>query len=153
MHSPARLGPIVLGCWLAACADASGGAAVDASGTSSGGAPSSATNSSAIESSQVDGVWIFLHQSTIDEEARFAGAAEVVNGCLRVGEQVVVWRKSDADQVRSLIESLKDQPSRAVVLGGGEATAFGSMYAEMTELCPTSSVWFSARLQDGWLVE
>lgn len=146
-------------CPLVAC-----GAAPDAGGESapvSVAAPTavvSASRSPSIESSQVNGVWIFQIEPGVAQDARLQGVARVVDGCLHVDDNVVVWQSSDAQKVEALVSSLMDRPAREVVLGGGgsslrKSSAVDAFFAELTELCPTSEVWSAGPLSADWIVE
>jgi hypothetical protein len=116
------------------------------------------TAPASIESAQVHGTWIFLNQPELALEARLEGTAQVLDECLRVDEYVVVWQKADAPIVETFVASLAERPSRRVGLGGGgssiaEGGPFDATLDEVTQRCPTSAIWFSGPLRDGWILE
>lgn len=145
---------------MLACSDSAETAtSTDANGSGGlpGSQPANETPPPGIESSMVDGVWVFFDQPGISPDARLEGTAKIVEGCLSVDEYVVIWKKPDAAAVTTLVESLREGASTRVVLGGAGSSVMidsapGDTLGELVRYCSASSVWFSGPLQTGWLV-
>lgn len=145
---------------LLACSDSPETArSTDASGAGElpGSQPADEKSPPGIESSMVEGVWVFFDQPGISADARFEGTAKIVDGCLSVDEYIVIWQKPDAAAMTKLVESLREGASTRVVLGGAGArilmdTSLAETLRELTQHCAASSVWFSAPLRTGWLL-
>jgi hypothetical protein len=59
----------------------------------------------AVEALQIEGVWVFAYGEPpqVSMDALGGGDATVVDGCLEVGEAVVVWHEHHVDAVEEVI--------------------------------------------------
>ena len=98
----------------------------------------------------VDGVWVFEHTPSLILEALMSGEADVVNGCLVVGDTVVVWHSEKMDTVRDLVDRVEQDEQLTVELGGGgfsqeEGGDDFSVPPVIDERCsPVTSVWYGS---------
>ena len=101
---------------------------------------------------QVDGVWVFVfdEEPTSSMHALTGGSASIVEGCLLVDDQVVVWHDQHLAGVEEVVAALND--GQAITIeglgGGGISLAEGSTTdefpPEVQEHCSPTAVWFSA---------
>lgn len=67
----------------------------------------------------IEGVNVFLTEpSTNGRKASYSGIPRIVDGCLFVGEALVLWRENDLDRVRGLVAAAKNGSTEVVALGG-----------------------------------
>lgn len=100
---------------------------------------------------QVDGVWVFVFEEepTLIMQALTGGSASVVDGCLFVDDQVVVWYDHHVAKVEELVASLNDGQEISIEgLGGGgisldEGSTTDEFPPEVLEHCSPTAVWFS----------
>ncbi len=102
-----------------------------------------------IEAFQIDGVWVFQHQPEVAMDALHSGTPEVVNGCLVVDNTIVVWHIDGIDVAADAIAAARAGESPQLLIGGGgisvdEGARPDQIPAIITDLCPTSAVWFGA---------
>lgn len=101
----------------------------------------------AIEASQIDGIWVFSHNPRGGGNALHGGTATIENGCLYVDGAVVVWHTESLDDAKSAIEAVHAGEAPSLSIGGGGISleeGATSLPSEVTDLCPTSTVWFGA---------
>ena len=100
-----------------------------------------------IEARQIDDVWIFSHNPNGGGDALHTGAATIDNGCLYVDGAVVVWHVDSIDQAEATITAVQAGEQPMLSIGGGGASleeGATSLPAEITDRCPTSTVWFGS---------
>ena len=102
-----------------------------------------------IEAFQIDGVWVFQHQPEVAMDALHSGTPEIVNGCLVVDNTIVVWHFDRIDEAAEAIAAAKAGESPQLLIGGGgisvdEGATPDQIPTIITDLCPTSAVWFGA---------
>ena len=102
-----------------------------------------------IEALQLDGVWVFQHQPEISGDALHSGTPEIVDGCLVVGNTIVVWHFDRIDEADEAIAAVRAGESPQLLIGGGgisvdEGTPPDEIPTVISDRCPTSTVWFGA---------
>lgn len=102
-----------------------------------------------IDALQIDGVWVFTHDPEGADAALHSGAPEIVNGCLVVDNTVVVWHVDRLDEADEAVAAAKAGESPQLLIGGGgisldEGASPDEIPSIITDLCPTSAVWFGA---------
>jgi hypothetical protein len=102
-----------------------------------------------IEAFEIDGVWVFQHQPEVAMDALHSGTPEIVNGCLVVDNTIVVWHFDRTDDAAEAIAAAKAGESPQLLIGGGgisldEGATPDQIPTIITDLCPTSAVWFGA---------
>ena len=104
---------------------------------------------SGIEPVQIDGAWVFQHDPDGWDDALHGGTAEIADGCLYVDGAIVIWHTDRLDPAARAIAAVKygEQPD-LLISGGGISVNEGASPADLpvviTDLCPTSVVWFGA---------
>lgn len=100
---------------------------------------------------QVDGVWVFSYSVTPDASmhALGGGQATVVDGCLQVGDAVVVWHDHHLDTVEEVIARVNQGETIELGVGGGglsleEGSTTDDFPAAVVEHCAPLGVWFSS---------
>ena len=99
-----------------------------------------------IEPVQIDGVTVFTHQNDGGEDALTGGVATIADGCLYVGDAVIVWRSDQLDEAARLIAAVVAGEAPEVTLPGGGVDVREDRNADIsavTDLCPTRVVWFT----------
>ncbi len=102
-----------------------------------------------IEALQIDGVWVFQHQPEAAMDALHSGTPEIVNGCLVIDNTVVVWHLDRIEDAADVVAAVNAGESpQLLIAGGGLSLAEGASQDQIpsviTDLCPTSAVWFGA---------
>ena len=82
-------------------------------------------------------------------DALHSGTPEIVNGCLVVDNTIVVWHFDCTDDAAEAIAAAKAGESPQLLIGGGgisldEGATPDQIPTIITDLCPTSAVWFGA---------
>ncbi|MES2642884.1 MAG: hypothetical protein V4850_25595 [Myxococcota bacterium] len=102
-----------------------------------------------VEALQMDGAWVFTYRESPDlsMHALLTGPAAVVDGCLRVGDQVVVWREQHLGTVGEITARIDEGEVVSVSLGGGGGSVGEGMMENVPEdvrdRCSLSGVWHS----------
>ncbi|MDD9932216.1 MAG: hypothetical protein OXT09_01355 [Myxococcales bacterium] len=130
--------------------DARGGEVPESGGAEPepGDGPTGAPDS--IDSHRHDGVWLFsLDPAGGGDSALGSGAASIVDGCLVIGEEVVVWLEDDLDFARSLIDSVAAGEAPKVTVGGGgialgEGATVDDLPMTVLSRCGARDVWFAS---------
>ncbi|MCI0895005.1 MAG: hypothetical protein J4N84_08905 [Chloroflexi bacterium] len=109
----------------------------------------SAEDPAGIGALQIDGVWVFQHQPEFAMNALHGGTPEIVDGCLVIGNTIVVWHVDRIDEAAGAISAVKSGESPRLLIGGGgisldEGARPDQIPAVITGRCPTSAVWFGA---------
>lgn len=89
----------------------------------------------------IEDVWIFNHESSWGEQARFHGAAEIKDGCLLVNDVVVIWDRSRVTVASELVDAALSVQSREVSLVGGHTEQVPS---EVAARCNVGSVFLNS---------
>ncbi len=82
-------------------------------------------------------------------EALHSGTPEIVDGCLVVDNTIVVWHVDRLDEADEAVAAAKAGESPQLLIGGGgisldEGATPDQIPSTITDLCPTSAVWFGA---------
>jgi len=100
---------------------------------------------------QLDGVWIFrfVEDPLYSNNAALSGEAAVVEGCLEVGEAVVIWRDEHLDTVQQVLDIIAAGGTPALQFGGGgysldEGGTVDGFPDAILEHCTTSTYWEAA---------
>jgi hypothetical protein len=109
--------------------------------------PTEVDSAAGIQATLVDGVWLFYHDPDGWNDALFTGTPSVVNGCLFVGDAIVVWhveRRDASEEALALARRGEGSPLR--IGGGGISLDEGNtpLPSLITERCSTRLVWFGA---------
>ncbi len=103
-----------------------------------------------VDAEQHNGVWLFsLNPAGGGDAALGSGAASIVDGCLVVGEEVVVWLEADLDFARSLVDSVAMGEAPEVTVGGGgialgEGATVDDLPMTVLSRCGARDVWFAS---------
>jgi hypothetical protein len=136
-------------------ADDGGGAA---GGNSQGGGgasyvvPGPDSPDSGLAATQVDGVWVFQYDPQGWHEALLEGPASIVDGCLYIGDFLVVWHVDRLDELEEIIAAVQAGEQPVVAVGGfarfvgvdpdgGEPLVLPSVIADH---CSAEAVWFGS---------
>lgn len=99
---------------------------------------------------QRDGVWVFSYAETPDfsMEALGGGRAAVVDGCLWMGDAVVVWRESHLALVDDVLARVQSGEALDLQVGGGEVGlgeggTRDDLPPAVIEHCPAEAVWLA----------
>lgn len=99
-----------------------------------------------------DGVWVFRYTEppTSWMLALGHGRARVADGCLWMGDRVVVWRDEHLGAVDDVIARVRAGEALDLRVGGGgisldEGATPDRFPAAVNERCPAAAVWFAAR--------
>ena len=95
------------------------------------------------------GVWVFQHDPETVMQALHSGIAEIVNGCLYVDDAIVVWHVDRLDEAARVIAAVQSGEQPDLLIGGGgisldEGASPEDLPPVITDLCPTSVVWFGS---------
>lgn len=94
-----------------------------------------------ISSVCMDGVWVFEYSPDWSMDALMWGSVEIVNGCLMVGQTLVVWPSAHMDEVRDLTARALSGENPTIELGGGFIQGVPSV---IEERCPqVMGVWYA----------
>ncbi len=97
---------------------------------------------------QVDGVWIFTHDPEAWHDLLTVGAADIVGGCLFIGQDLVVWHVSRLNDARAAVAAVQAGQHPVLSVGGFGQSVGGSppfvVPAVIADHCSTTSVWFGA---------
>ena len=82
-------------------------------------------------------------------DALHSGTPEIVNGCLVVDATIVVWHLDGIDVAADAIAAVRAGENPRLLVGGGgisvdERAGPDQIPTIITDLCPTSAVWFGA---------
>ena len=96
-----------------------------------------------IEAVLIDGVWVFQNRPEVIWLASGGGTPEIVDGCLYIGDSLVVWRADDIDQAAGAIAAVRAGESPLLRFPGGvveneKGIGFPSV---ITDRCATSRLW------------
>lgn len=103
-----------------------------------------------VAASQVGGVWVFHHDPAGGMDALHRGELRVVDGCLLLGDVLVVWERSVEVSERDGrltvdLGARRQAEGGEVRIGGGfgwEVGDPGSAPSPMSEHCPGRSVFY-----------
>lgn len=100
-----------------------------------------------INANQIDGVWVFTHSPTASNDALLTGVARIDNGCLFIGDHVVIWHTDVIDRAAAAIAGVTAGESPEISVGGsgiGSDEDTTPLPSAVTDHCGTQSVWFGA---------
>lgn len=102
-----------------------------------------------IEAVQIDGVWVFSHDPMAWEAALHGGLPEIVDGCLVIGDMIVVWHVDEMDEAAAAVTAAKAGESPQLLIGGGgfgldQAADPSRIPPVIADRCTTRAVWFGA---------
>lgn len=100
-----------------------------------------------LDSVQLDDVWTFQQASQEGNDATLTGTVEIRNGCLYVGDAVVVWDRDQLSRAEQLIATVRSGEEPEVSLGGREVSlddGESQIPAAITGLCPTDRVLYTS---------
>jgi hypothetical protein len=110
-----------------------------------------ASTGAGVESQQIDSTWVFTYseEPSLDMHALHGGSATVADGCLEVGDMVVVWHDHHLPALRDVIASVQLGEAPRLELGGGgvsldEGAAIEDIPAGVREHCAPSGVWYAS---------
>ena len=131
---------VASGLSVAAC---SGGDSVV--GPTSSDTPPAATDQ--VRAVLVDDVWLFHRSGEGGDTARHVGTAEIRNGCLFVGDSLVVWKTEDLQRVEGIVSDVQAGTAIQVELGGGglsldEGSTLADFPEPVIEHCETSTIFY-----------
>lgn len=96
-----------------------------------------------IEAVLIDGVWVFQNRPEWVWLALGGGIPEIVDGCLYLGDTVVVWSVNRIDQAAGAIAAARAGETPFVRIGGGVVNneAGIGFPTVITDRCATSRLW------------
>ena len=95
-----------------------------------------------IEAIQIDEVWVFQHRPEYFWLASGGGTPEIVDGCLYIGDDMVVWDVDHIDQAAGAIAAVRAGKSPSLRFVGGVVSDTGIGFPTViTDRCATSSLW------------
>ena len=104
----------------------------------------------AVDAQRMNGAWVFsyVRPPMGSDEALHSGQAAVVDGCLEVGDAVVVWHKHHLDTVGEIIDRIDKGETVDLRVGGGgrsvdEGDSVDDFPRRVREHCSTSEIWYS----------
>jgi hypothetical protein len=103
-----------------------------------------------VEAEQMNGAWVFSYARgpSSSDEALHSGRAAVVDGCLQVGDAVVVWYEHHLDTVEDVIGRIDKGETVDLRIGGGgigldEGSTVDDFPRSVREHCSPSEIWYS----------
>jgi len=76
--------------------------------------------SASVTATEIDGVWVFSGpQPDHAKDGLFSGIPAVVGECLVLGKAIVIWRRSDLDEVATVVGAAKAKTSAEIDVSGG----------------------------------
>ena len=103
-----------------------------------------------IEAQKMNGAWVFSYakEPTVSMEALGGGQAAVVDGCLQVGDSVVVWYRHHLDTVEETIGRIEKGEMVELFTGGGgfsldEGSTVNDFPDSVREHCSPRAVWYT----------
>jgi hypothetical protein len=111
--------------------------------------PSPSSGSSGVSALRIVSTWVFTHAQSGAGDALHAGAAAIVDDCLRIGDAIVVWHEVNLEDVQAIVASLEAGDAVTVRVGGGglslnEGSTLADFPPEVVERCNTRELWFGA---------
>lgn len=112
--------------------------------------PSAAARAAGLHSEEFEGVHFFWQAPDGYNQALLLPSRPAIeNGCLVVGQHVIVWYSTDVSVARSLITALRAGDAvEEMSLGGGEAPLFSPFVNAIRERCGSEAVWGAGPLDD-----
>lgn len=102
-----------------------------------------------ITAQQIDGTWVFTNRPNGGSEALHTGFPNITDGCLYVGQAIVIWPEAMAAAMAEALTAASDggglEPMR---LGGGgisiEEGGAGAIPSIVADRCAVTEVWFAS---------
>lgn len=104
------------------------------------------SDSSQVEPVEIDGVWVFQQSSSGGDDALHNGEVAIRDGCLYVGDAIVVWHPGQMGEVEDLIADAAAGEGQQISIPGGGATpeeTGSTLPEEITSRCSTDTVWYT----------
>jgi len=103
-----------------------------------------------VDAFQLEGAWVFTYSQPQESsmQALTTGQAAVVDGCLQIGDAVVIWRDDHLSTVEEVLLRINAGETISVRVGGGGASldeggTVDDFPAEVLEHCSPTEIWFS----------
>lgn len=101
---------------------------------------------------ELDGVWVFTYAEAPDAEmhALHGGEVAAVDGCLQVGDAVVIWHDEHLAEVEAALQRVTLGESIVLQVGGGglsldEGSTLDEFPQAVRDHCAPRELWYSAR--------
>ena len=150
-HTFMRFLPLIVALGLAVAACSGGDSVVSPTSSDSVVSPTSSDTPPAatdqVRAVLVGDVWVFHRDSVSGDDARHVGTAEIRNGCLFVGDSLVVWKTEDLQRVEGIVSDVQAGTAIQVELGGGgrsldEGSTLDDFPEAIIEHCETSTIFY-----------
>lgn len=100
-----------------------------------------------VSAQQIENAWVFTYTRTPQggNDALLTGTAAVVDGCLEIGGNVVVWQREDLDVVTQILAAVDAGDAPEVSVGGSGITTDGGedLPGTITTHCAAVGVWYA----------
>ena len=105
-----------------------------------------------IKATQIDGVWVFRYDPQGWHDALLEGPASIVDGCLYIGDYLVVWHVDRLGELEGIIAAVQAGEEPEVAVGGSgrvvgtdpEGGGFWELPSVIAEHCSADAVWFGS---------
>jgi hypothetical protein len=107
----------------------------------------SVEGSSDIEATRLNAIWVFFHAPSDHDDALYVGVPSVINGCLFIGDAIVVWHEDRAADAEAAVDAALSGETPTVMLGGGGIRLDEGdtpIPKAISERCATRKVWFAS---------
>jgi hypothetical protein len=103
-----------------------------------------------VEAHDLDGTWVFTREMANGGDAALGGVARIDDGCLFVGDEIVVWDTAILADLEQLVADVSGGESIRLRFGGGcltldEGSTLDDFPVEVVERCDTRTICYS-----GW---
>lgn len=100
-----------------------------------------------VEARDLDGTWVFTHEEPRGGDAALGGVARIEDGCLLVGDAVVVWDATILDDIEKVVADVGSGVSVRLRFGGGglsldEGSTLDDFPIEVVERCDTRNLLY-----------
>jgi len=105
-----------------------------------------------VVASQIDGVWVFQYDPQGGLGSLLEGPATIVDGCLYISDNLVVWDVDRLDELEGIIAAVQAGEEPIVRVGGAgrvvgtdpEGGGFWELPSVIADHCSASLVWFGS---------
>ena len=77
-------------------------------------------------------------------EALHGGRPEIADGCLVIGNRIVVWHVDRINEAAEAISAVNAGESPQFLIGGGGGNRLDLIPAVITDRCPTLAIWLGS---------